>query len=127
MKKALLSVAASALALAPGAALAQWSGGAPQTAASTYCASRQAGNSHEKADRDARWMLANSLGGSFTSDMATILTSGRQMMQAAGYVARQMCPEYFSSYAAPGQQVELAPATQIPPAPQTGKAKAFLF
>ena len=125
--KTLFALAAAALALAPSSALAQWSGGAPQTAAAAYCASRQAGNSHEKADRDARWMLTNSLGGGFASDMATVLSSGRQMMQATGYIAQQMCPQYFSSYAAPGQQTELAPATQIPAAPQTGKAKAFLF
>lgn len=39
-------------------------------------------------------MLVNSLGGGFSSQMATVLTSGRQMMQTAGYMVRQMCPEY---------------------------------
>ena len=95
MKKLALHVLAGA-ALLSGPAYAQWQGGAAQQAAASYCASRAMGNSHEKAERDARWMLTNSLGGGFSDMMSTVLTSGRQMMQTAGFMARQMCPEYFA-------------------------------
>ena len=86
--------ALAALALIAAPANAQWGGGAPQTAAATYCASRAAGNSHAKADRDARWMLSNGMHGDFSDNMATVLTSGRQMMQTTGYLIQQMCPQY---------------------------------
>jgi len=39
-------------------------------------------------------MLANSVGGGFASEMATVLTSGRQMMQTTAYTINQMCPQY---------------------------------
>jgi hypothetical protein len=75
--------------------MAQWQGGAAQQAAAAYCSSRAAGSDHAKAERDARWMLTNSLGGDFASQMVSVMTSGRQMMQATGYIVRQMCPEYL--------------------------------
>ena len=87
-------LAAAALTLGAAPAQAQWQGGASQQAATAYCASRAAGNDHAKADRDTRWMLANSVGGGFVSEMATVLTSGRQMMQTTAYTIKQMCPEY---------------------------------
>ena len=95
--KTLLAAAALLALAAP--AHAQWQGGAAQQAAAAYCSSRAAGNNHAKAERDARWMLTNSLNGGFADMMSTALTSGRQMMQTTGYLARQMCPEYFASAA----------------------------
>ena len=92
--KLFTALAALTLITAP-AAHAQWGGGAPQSAAAAYCASRAAGNSHNKAGKDARWMLSGGMQGNFSSNMATVFTSGRQMMQTTGYMAKQMCPEYF--------------------------------
>ena len=90
-------IAAAALAITAAPAQAQWQGGASHQAATAYCASRAAGNDHAKADRDARWMLANSVGGGFASEMATVLTSGRQMMQTTAYTIKQMCPEFVAN------------------------------
>jgi hypothetical protein len=87
-----IAVAALTIGAAPGHA--QWQGGASYQAATAYCASRAAGNDHAKAERDARWMLANSLGGGFADMMSTALTSGSQMMQATAYTINQMCPGY---------------------------------
>ncbi|MCE2839443.1 MAG: hypothetical protein LW834_21250 [Cyanobium sp. 49614_E6] len=89
--------AAAALTLAAAPAQAQWQGGAPQAAAAAYCASRAAGNDSQRAENDAKRMLANNLSGGFATEMAAVLMSGRQMMQTTGYLARQMCPEYFGS------------------------------
>ena len=96
--------AATALVIGAAPAQAQWQGGASHQAATAYCASRAAGNDHAKADRDARWMLANSVGGGFASEMATVLTSGRQMMQTTAYTIKQMCPEFVGG----------APAVVVP-------------
>jgi hypothetical protein len=96
-------IAAAALLALAAPAQAQWQGGASQQAAAAYCSSRAAGNDHANAERDARWMLTNSLGGGFATQMATVFTSGRQMMQTTGYMARQMCPEYFATFTAPAQ------------------------
>ena len=75
-------------------AQANWSGGAAQQSAAAYCASRAAGNTHKKAEKDAKWVLVNSMQGhGFASGMATALTSGRQMMQTTGYMIKQMCPD----------------------------------
>ncbi len=110
--KILTALAALTLITAP-AAHAQWGGGAPQSAAAAYCASRAAGNSHNKADKDARWMLSGGMQGGFASNMATVLTSGRQMMQTTGYMAKQMCPEHFGSTSASTISVDEAAATAL--------------
>jgi hypothetical protein len=109
--KAFITATLATIAIAA-PAQAQWQGGAAQQAAATYCASRAAGNTQAKAERDARWMLTNSLGGGFSTQMATVFTSGRQMMQTAGFIARQMCPQYFGTTYAPlpAEPVVVTPA-----------------
>jgi hypothetical protein len=92
--KLFTATAAAALLSFATPAHAQWQGGASQQAAAAYCASRAAGNDHSKAERDARWMLANSVNGGFADMMATALTSGRQMMQTTAYLINQICPGY---------------------------------
>lgn len=93
--KILTATAAALLIAAP--AHAQWQGGAPQAAAASYCASRAAGNDHRRAENDAKRMLVNNLSGGFATEMAAVLMSGKQMMQTTGYLAKQMCPEYFAA------------------------------
>ena len=72
-------------------ALAQWQGGAAQGAAQTYCASRSFGKSHDQANNDVSKFLASS------GTMVNVLMSGYQIVQTTYYLAKQQCPEYFST------------------------------
>jgi hypothetical protein len=123
MKKLLTAAAIATLALAAAPAQAQWQGGAAQQAAASYCASRAAGNDNDKAERDARWVLTNSLNGGFADMMSTALTSGRQMMQTTGYLARQMCPEFFGGV--PSSSTVSTADYQNLPAVDPSTCKAF--
>lgn len=85
------------LALLPSAAIAQWRYDPAQSAATAYCAARQNGRSHKQAEDAARGAVVNSMGGSFGTQLGGILTGGRQAMQSAGYLAQQMCPQWFEA------------------------------
>jgi hypothetical protein len=71
-------------------AVAQWEGGAAQQAAATYCANRAAGQTHKQATDAVSRVLAGS-----TRSFATVMFSGGEMVRTTGYIAQQMCPEYF--------------------------------
>lgn len=92
-----------ALVLLPTAGLAQWRYDPAQSAATAYCAARQNGRSHQQAEGAARSAVANAVGGSFGTQLGGILTGGRQAMQSAGYLAQQMCPEWFGATVSNGQ------------------------
>jgi hypothetical protein len=77
--------------IGPLPALAQWQGGAAQGAAQTYCASRSFGKSHDQANNDVSKFLASS------GTMVNVLMSGYQIVQTTYYLAKQQCPEYFST------------------------------
>ena len=97
MTKVLHALAATLLLSGP--AYAQWNGGVPQTGAATYCASRSNGNSHARAESDAKNVMLMSIGGNTSDMIVTAAVSGGQMFKAAGYLAKQMCPQYFQTVA----------------------------
>ena len=92
--KLLTALAALTLIAAP-AAQADWGGGTAQTAASAYCGARAAGQSQSQASKAAHAVMAGGMRGSFTSNIATIITSGKSMKHAVNFQIQQMCPEYF--------------------------------
>ena len=110
--KFLTALAALTLAAAP-AAHAQWGGGTAQTAASAYCGARAAGQSQQQASKAAHAVMAGGMGGRFTSNVATIFTSGKAMKHAINYQIQQMCPEYFGSTSASTISADEAAATAL--------------
>lgn len=94
MMRQLLIAAAVFIASAP--AMAQWGGGdGSQAGATAWCAARAAGKSLPQANRAASNALVNSMGGSFTSNIATIITGGSTMRDSLEYSIRRQCPEYI--------------------------------
>ena len=91
MKKALHALTAAALLSGPAYAF----GGGAETAAASYCAARDAGQSHEAGIRNMSAVLANGFGSSINDMIVNYATAGTQTAQAAGYMAKRMCPEHF--------------------------------
>ena len=87
---------AAAVFIVSGPAMAQWGGGdGSQAGATAWCAARAAGKSPAQASRAASNALVNSMGGSFTSNIATIITGGSTMRDSLEYLIRKQCPEYL--------------------------------
>lgn len=77
-------------------AAAQWRYDPAQAAATSYCAERAAGKSHRAAADVANGQLYAATNGTLAGSIATVLTSGRDAMQRAKYIASKMCPEFYS-------------------------------
>ena len=91
--KFITALAALTLVAAPTPALA-WGNG-PQAAAAAYCGARASGQSQKQAEQAVRSVLVAGTSPRFSTGMAQVLMHGKAMWQSAGYMARQMCPEYF--------------------------------
>tara|TARA_Y100000385_G_scaffold265054_1_gene298980 strand:+ start:74 stop:835 length:762 start_codon:yes stop_codon:yes gene_type:complete len=76
-------------------ASAQWGGGGAQVGATAYCASRSAGKNHNQAARAANNALVNSMGGNFSSNIATIITGGSAIRDSMLYLVKQQCPDLY--------------------------------
>ena len=102
---------AAAVFIVSGPAMAQWGGGdGSQAGATAWCAARAAGKSPAQASRAASNALVNSMGGSFSSNIATIITGGSTMRDSIEYLIRNQCPEYVGdiqgSQAAPKSELD---------------------
>ena len=91
-----LFTALAALSIIAAPAANAWGNG-PQAAAAAYCGARSQGASQAKAEKAAKHVLVAGTSGRFGRGMAQIAMHGKSMMQATGYMAKQMCPEYFGS------------------------------
>ena len=92
MRQVLIALAVGIVAMP---ASAQWGGGdGAQAGATAYCAARAAGKDDEQAARAATNAIATSMGGSFASNIATIVVGGRTMWQSVYYLASKQCPQY---------------------------------
>ena len=97
MRLPLATATATAIALAC-PAQAQWgSGDGAQAGATAYCAARAAGKDDSQASRAASNAMVNGMSGSFTSNMATIITGGRVMRDSLRYLIQKQCPEFLIS------------------------------
>ena len=92
--KLFTALAALSLVAAPVPALA-WGNG-PQAAAAAYCGARSQGQSHQQGVKAATHVLVAGTSGNFGRGMAQIAMHGKSMMQASGYIASQMCPDYYN-------------------------------
>jgi hypothetical protein len=73
----------------------QWGGGdGAQAGATAYCAARAAGKDDKQATWAASRALVTSMGGGFTSNLATITVGGRTMWESVYYLASKQCPQY---------------------------------
>lgn len=76
---------------------AQWGGGdGAQAGATAYCAARSAGKDDNQASRAASNALVNGMSGSFSSNIATIITGGGAMRDSMKYLIQRQCPEYLT-------------------------------
>ena len=101
---------AAAVFIASGPAMAQWGGGdGSQAGATAWCAARAAGKSPTQASRAASNALVNSMGGSFASNIATIITGGSTMRDSLEYLIRNQCPEYLGD----SQGSQTAPKSEL--------------
>jgi hypothetical protein len=93
-------------------AQAQWGGDASQAGATAYCGARFSGKNHKQASRAATNVLVNSMGGSFSSNIATIVTGGGAMRDSMNYLIQQQCPGYFNNDSAAAQMPPPRPSDQ---------------
>jgi hypothetical protein len=78
-------------------AQAQWGGGdGAQAGATAYCAARAAGRDDRQATRAASNALVNGMTGSFSSNIATIITGGSAMNDSLKYLIQRQCPELLT-------------------------------
>ena len=110
--KLFTALAALTLIAAP-AAQADWGGGTAQTAASAYCGARAAGQSQRQASKAAHAVMAGGMSGGFTSNIATIITSGKSMKHAINFQIQQMCPEYSDSSSSSARSFNAEAASQL--------------
>lgn len=74
---------------------AQWGGGdGAQAEATAYCAARAAGKDDNQATGAASRALVLSMGGSLTSNLATVIVGGKGMWESVFYLASKQCPQY---------------------------------